>query len=205
MTDQNQLISELTGERPKGKIKPKRTQPELPTERQGRDFFQTPNYATNLLIPFIPKNITSVWECASGDGKISRQLRLAGYTVFESDIQSDDPSKVFNFLSQIKPLPEKISIITNPPFSLKEKFYLRCMEYGVPFALLIPADYSGWIIRALQNGAEKIIPNRRVDYLTPSGNGSGAQFHSMWLCNGFGIGKSETFIELSIKQKKEEI
>ena len=205
MTDQNQLIFELTGERPKGKVKPKRTQPQIPTERQGRDFFQTPNYATNLLIPFIPKDIVSVWEVAYGAGKISGQLRNSGYTVFESDIQSDDPNKVFNFLSDIKSVPEKISIITNPPFSLKEKFYLKCLEYGVPFALLIPADYSGWVIRALQNGSEKVIPTRRIDYLTPSGKGSGAQFHSLWLCHGFNIGKSETFVELSIKQKKEEI
>ena len=182
------------------------TQPQISTERQQRDFFQTPAYAIKMLIPFIPYGIKNIWECAYGNGKISEQLRISGYTVYDSDVVDSDPSKVYNFLSDHKKvLREQTSIITNPPFSLKQKFYDRCIEYGVPFALLIPADYCGWVIKAIQGGAEKIIPTRRIDFLTPSGKGSGAQFHSLWLTHGFNIGKTETFIELTTKQKKEDI
>ena len=40
---------------------------------------------------------------------------------------------------------------------------------AVPFALLIPLDYSGWIIDALEkDGAEKIIPDSRINYITPN-------------------------------------
>lgn len=155
--------------------KPKTNQPETPNEVQGRDFFQTPNYAVDLLIPYIPRNITWVWEPACGDGKIVQRLTENGYGVYPSDIRKSNgwvQSHVHNFISD--PLPKNIHfledswcIITNPPFSLKETFYNRCIEHRVPFALLIPADYSIWITKAINLGAEKIIPERRIDFITP--------------------------------------
>ena len=153
-------------------------------------------------------------------------------------------------------------IVTNPPFSLNKKFHDKCVEMGVSFALLIPADYAGWIIEAVENGAEKIIPTRRIDYITPNilnriregelwdtylvntyndrydsladlkkkspeilerelldypdfhvyktiyeapkkllRKYSSSDFHSMWLTHGFGLGKTETFVELTNEMK----
>lgn len=233
-----------------------------PTEQQVRDTFKTPSYATRLLLPFIPKEIKTVWECAYGDGRISRIIRDAGYTVIESDIKSDDQSKIKNFLLDDPGInfdSKEIAIITNPPFSIKDLFIERCFSFGAPFALLINADYSGWQIDLINRGCEKIIPNRRIDYITPfileniwhgtvmeilqEGNPkykkksdvpediwnrhlelipqdyfsidevpnellfkySASQFHSMWLTYGFGIGRTETFVDLPIQSKKEDI
>jgi hypothetical protein len=230
MTDQNQLIFELTGERPKNyniRVKPITTTRKAPDEQQVRDCFQTPAYATDLLIPFIPKDITQIWEPAYGGGKISRQLRKSGYTVFESDLKSDDPSKIFNFISgENKVLPEKISIITNPPFSVKDMFIEKCFEYGKPWALLINMDYSQWHIDLIKRGCEKIIPDARISYVTPlivsrvnekEGTDyltvddipmellykyTSAQFHSGWMTWGFGLGRTETFVDLPIEQRR---
>jgi len=187
----------------------KRTQDATPNVPHGRDLFQTPNYATDLLIPFIPKQVAFVWECASGEGKIANELRKFGYTVSESDLRSRPGILTANFLTDSPlSLNQTCAIITNPPFSLKKQFYDRCVAYSVPFALLIPADYCGWIIEAILNGAEKIIPTRRIDYITPSGmsgaNGHSANFHSMWLTRGFHLGRTETFMELT-KEMKENI
>ena len=179
--------------------KPKRNQAENIEGVSGRDLFQTPNYATDLLIPFIPENIKTIWECAYGDGKISNRL-AKHYDILETDIRGGFGHKL-NFITDVMSFPFDC-IITNPPFSLKRKFYEKCLSYKVPFALLIPADYSGWIIKAVQDGAEKIIPTRRIDYITPNEKESHAQFHSMWLTYGFNLGKSETFVELTNKEKK---
>lgn len=187
--------------------KPKRNQPETPNEVQGRDFFQTPNYAVDLLVPFIPSNVKRVWECAAGDRKITNRLIYYGYDTYSTDLK--DKVSV-NFLTW--DLKDQYTwcdgIITNPPFSLRRKFYERCLEYGVSFALLIPADYSGWIIKAIQDGAEKIIPTRRIDYITPTGlsgaSGHTSYYHSMWLTRGFNLGRTETFVELT-KEMKENI
>lgn len=178
----------------------KKTQKENLFKEQGRDLFQTPRYATEIIIPFIPNGAT-LWECASGQGKISTVLRENGFEVLETDIQTgfnfltDDVSFVFD------------AIITNPPFSLKKKFYKKCLEYKVPFAILIPADYSGWMIDAIRfDGCEKVIPTRRIDFITPSGKsgltGNTSNYHSLWLTHGFNIGKSETFVDLSNESKK---
>ena len=192
----------------------KRTQKENLKEAHGRDMFQTPNYATELLIPFIPKNVTCIWECAAGERKISNILLKKGYHVTSSDINGHMNLNVTmeNFLTATMNVvannKNSYAIITNPPYSLKRKFYFRCLEYEVPFALLIPADYSGWVIDALQNGAEKIIPTRRIDFITPTGKsgatGHSANYHSLWLTHGFNLGKTETFVELT-KEMKENI
>lgn len=187
--------------------KPKKNQAENPNSVDGRDTFQTPNYATDLLVPFIPKYVEKIWECAVGQWKLANRLIEHGYKVKGTDIRVlDDRTKEYNFvLDAIKHLPPLVAIVTNPPFSLKRKFYERCREYGIPFALLIPADYSGWIIKATQDGAEKIIPTRRVDYITPNGKESHAQFHSMWLTWGFDLGMSEIFVELTNDEKRNNV
>lgn len=188
-------------------IKPKRGQPQTPDEPQGRDLFETPAYAVDLLVPFIPKHIATVWECAAGSGRITRRLEYHKFQVISSDIRGIEP---FNFLTSVGEFYEfnyeETAIITNPPFSLKRQFFERCISLSVPFALLLPADYSLWTIDAVRDyKCEKIVPSRRIDYITPngkSGKASTAQFHSMWLTQGFSIGKSETFVELSLQQKE---
>lgn len=185
----------------------KKTQPETPYVPQGRDLFQTPNYATELLIPFIPKRIRWIWEPACGQMKISDVLLHNDYNVYSSDLGFPDPED--NFFTTEFPFPvykHNVAIVTNPPYSLKLKFWKRCMEFNVPFALLIPADYCGWVIEFLKMGAEKIIPERRIDFITPSGKsgltGNTSNYHSLWLTWGFGLGRSETFVELTNEMKK---
>lgn len=146
--------------------KTKTPQIELYDTVSERDQFQTPNYAVDLLHPFIPSSVDQIWECAAGMKKLSSRLRYHGYSVLETDLAYTGGHKM-NFLTDIMSFPYDC-IITNTPFSLKKKFYERCIHHAVPFALLIPADYSGWIINAIEkHGAEKIIPTRRIDYITP--------------------------------------
>lgn len=136
----------------------------------GRDLFQTPNYATDILLPFlyeaqpmIPFENVVVWEPAAGLGKIARRIReMIGYQVIETDLQTGQ-----NFLT-IEPDFHFDFIVTNPAFSIAEEFLDRCISFGKPFALLLPAVYNQWVIRALRLRAEKIIPDRRIDYITPN-------------------------------------
>lgn len=198
-------------------IKPVTVAPKTPSVPQERDTFQTPNYATDLLVPFIPRQLdnseTLVWECASGFGKISNRLSYHGFNVFSTDTrESENLDRIHNFITGEDIREEfymgNFVIITNPPFSIKEEFIEKAFGYKVPFAFLINADYSGKQIDWILRGCEKIIPNRRIDYITPTGrNGktSSSQFHSMWLTWGFNLGKTETFVDLTLRQKKENI
>lgn len=148
--------------------KTKKVQPKTETEVQGRDAMYTPNYAVDLIGQFIPTK--DVWECAAGDGRFGARLENKwGKNVKYTDINNS--SDYWNFLEKrnSEMAGKNFTIVTNPPFSLKKDFFHMCMEYGVPFALLIPLDYSQWLIDAINKyGCEKLIPNRRVSYLTPN-------------------------------------
>jgi hypothetical protein len=191
--------------------KQKRTSAVDTANAHRRDSFQTPAYAVDLLVPFIPITITHIWECAAGYRRISDRLMDWGFNVFSSDIREDlEDVTPYNFLLDLPRTDvyrHPTAIITNPPFSLKQLFFKKCLEYELPFALLIPTDYCGWIIDGIRiHGAEKIIPTRRINYITPSGlsedNGHTSNFHSMWLTWGFNLGKTETFIELTKEMRK---
>lgn len=155
--------------------KPKNPQRETPTEVQGKDLFQTPPYAVNLLIPFIPSRINTIWEPACGHGLMAKRFVYHKKDVIATDIEPHWEGGAFhNFLDDDLVLNKlnissSLAIITNPPYSLKKKFFQKCLSLGIPFALLIPADYSAWIIDAIRyHGCKKIIPTRRINYITPN-------------------------------------
>jgi hypothetical protein len=152
------------------------------------DYMQTPKYALNPLIPFI-KNEWKIWECAWGKGRLFDALKENGFDVIGSD-------KEFDFLTNSIPCD---CIITNPPYSLKDEFLERCYAFGKPFALLMPLTaLEGKKRGALykRNGIQLIIPNRRINFETPSGKGSGSWFQTAWFCWGFGLPKDLNFVEL---------
>jgi hypothetical protein len=249
------------------------TAPKTPNEPQGRDTFQTPNYATELIVPFIPANIKFIWEPACGDGKIIDAIyksKIRPFVCYGSDIRESKIVKhnIGNFLKDDPPIlfdKEKWVIITNPPFSIKDDFIEKAFEYKVPFAMLINADYSQQTIDWIKRGCEKIVPTSRIAYITPNilrriHDGelykylqnkfhipyknleefikadeqswitwykeyeflynyktldetpqdllyrySSAQFHSMWLTYGFNLGRTETFVDLTVEQRKNNI
>ena len=152
-------------------VKPITVPPKTPNEPQGRDTFLTPRYAVDILLPYIPKNITNIWECAAGDGRISKVLKDKGYGVKSTDIREFPETEIYNFITDQKKIfkNNNFVIITNPPFSIKELFIKKAMDYDVPFAFLINADYSGTQIGWIEKyKCEKIIPERRINFLTPN-------------------------------------
>jgi hypothetical protein len=174
----------------------------------GKDLFRTPRYAVELLLDNIRPNIKYVWECAAGELHITKVLKDRGFDVFSSDIDGTHCNEL-DFLTCDPPeFPDTYAIITNPPYSLKKAFFLRCISLNVPFALLIPADYSQWNIEAMTKyNCKKLIPSRRINYITPNRSlKSGAQFHSMWLTKDllFPITAEQTemFVSLSREQMK---
>lgn len=186
------------------------TTSKTPSVPQGRDTFETPNYAVDLLVPFIPKFVNMIWECAAGGGRIANRLEHYGYHIVRTDIRPyDGDNIVLDFTAVDSKVPFGCTaIVTNPPYSIKEMFIEKAFELGIPFAFLINADYSGLQISWINRGCEKIIPNRRIDYITPTGRQgrtSASQFHSMWLTHGFNLGRTETFVDLPISAKKENI
>jgi len=164
----------------------------LTIQSNGRpDNFQTPKEAVDILIPYLKKD-WQIWECAWGKGNLFRFLTQAGFSVFGTDKGNLD------FLKDIM-LSHYDCIVTNPPYSLKDKFLARAYELNTPFAFLLPLTALEGKKRGLlyrKFGIELIIPNKRVNFETPSGKGSGSWFQTAWFCWKLNLPKQLNFVDL---------
>lgn len=96
-------------------------------EREENDFYATDPYAVRIALPVF-KRIglnKKVWECACGNGNLSEELKSNGYSVYSSDLINRNYGEVSDFLK----VTDRFNgdILTNPPFSLAEKF----IEHGM--------------------------------------------------------------------------
>lgn len=167
-----------------------RSKKQPPMSKVSADDFQTPTEALNPLILYL-KDKRTIWECASGKGNLSSELRKNGFFVIGTDILNGH-----DFLEWE---PDDFDcIVTNPPYSLKEEFIKRCYELGRPFALLLPltALESEKRQKFWRQGLQLIIPNKRFNFETPSGNGSGSWFASAWFTHGLDLPNDINFVDL---------
>lgn len=175
-------------------MKPKRSYAASPTKSNSYDCCQTPPYAVDPLLPFLPrsKNVV-IWEPAAGKGYIVRKLESEGFSVLATDIQTG-----VNFLTDN--LEGWDIIVTNPPFSIKYKFLRRCYELGKPFALIMPVESMG--VGEAQKlfsvfGVEVIWVNRRIGFEMPKkGFNCTPQFATAWFTWGLRIGRENTFSQM---------
>lgn len=130
------------------------------------DELYTPKEAIEPILKYLDKD-KIYWECTDfGDSNIRKVLVENGYKVIatrkdEFDFLKDDPLFKFDV------------IITNPPYSIKDKFIKRCYQLNKPFLLLLP-------ITALEGkernklyktyGLELIILNKRINFMKDKKN-----------------------------------
>ena len=158
-----------------------------PMSVKSADDFQTPAHAIIPLLSYIPKTWT-IWECACGRNNLVRAFGVAGYSIIGTDIEHD-------FLKNDLDMSYDV-IITNPPYSIKQSFLIRCYDLGKPFALLLPLTTFETKKRQglfAKHGVEVIFMPTRINFETPSGRGKGAWFATAWFTWGLNIGKALTF------------
>ncbi len=175
--------------------------------------FQTPKEALYPLLPYLKKD-WEIWECAEGKGNLTNELKRRGFKVFGTDIKDEDikfGENVFDWKQPIihdflKWLPSGFDcIITNPPFSLKQQFLKRCYELGKPFALLLPlTTFESSKRQKLfkEYGLQVIFFDKRINFETPSGKGSGSWFSSAWFTYGLELPNELNFARLEHPDQK---
>jgi hypothetical protein len=101
----------------------------------GPDFFSTPRWATFALIDN-EKFSGDVWECACGDGAMSRVFEEIGSKVFSSDLYDRGYGEIgLDFLSATG---SANNIVTNPPYNCAEGFVASGVKHAKrKFALLL--------------------------------------------------------------------
>ena len=95
-------------------------------ERQNEDFYATEPKAAKLLLEletFSP----NIWECACGDGSLSKVFESAGYNVKSTDLV--DRGFGENGIDFLNSQTEwNGDIITNPPYKYGKEFVEKAME-----------------------------------------------------------------------------
>ena len=102
-------------------------------DRKDNDFYPTPEIATTKLLEKESFK-GDIWECACGDGAISKPLIKNNYNVYSSDlIDRGYGEPGINFLESDRKVD---NIITNPPFNLSLEFFeqaLKLTKYKIAF------------------------------------------------------------------------
>lgn len=110
------------------------------------------------------------------------------------------PRSIINALTK-----ECDCVVTNPPYSKKDAFLKKCYSLKKPFALLMPLSSlegktRGFLYR--ENGLQLIIPNKRINFITPSGKGQGAWFQTAWFTWGLNLPKDLLFVDATFGKQK---
>lgn len=99
-------------------------------ERAIYDYYATDPKAMRLLMQketFSP----TIWECACGEGHLSKELVRGGYRVHSSDLVDRGYGSICDFLECNNPpdeLGDEFDIITNPPYSKASEFVYHGMK-----------------------------------------------------------------------------
>jgi hypothetical protein len=102
---------------------------------EGPDFFPTPRWATFALIDN-EKFDGDIWECACGNGAMSRVLAETGQVVLSSDLYNRGFGEIgADFLASTR---TTANIVTNPPYNCAEGFVRNGVKLArKKFALLL--------------------------------------------------------------------
>ena len=180
----------------------------------------TPPYAVKGLMDFIeiPDGM-KVWEPAAGAGDLVKGL--VDYGVDREQILTSELEQGHDFFldstmgylgitaNAVSGEPGQISIITNPPYSIKKDWIERCISIGVDWALLLPVESIGTPgLRELYQlsrcgDVSVIFFDTRVDFKMPDKKWceSAAQFPTCWIVSGFGL-ESGKMYDSTIKDDK---
>ncbi len=94
--------------------------------RELNDFYPTPPFVVNELLKREEFN-GNIWECACGEGDISKVLEFNNYDVISSDLIDRGYGDQLDFLESNITVD---NIITNPPFKLALDFVLKSKKLG---------------------------------------------------------------------------
>ena len=122
----------------------------------------TPFYAVDPLLKYISKDKV-IWCPFDGVWSAFYQtFKNNGYRVLRSDIESGR-----DFL-KYEPDSHYDIIVSNPPFSKKDKILNRLDELGKPFAVLLPVASLQGIRRyeIFKKGIQLLVFDARIDYHT---------------------------------------
>ena len=148
------------------------------------DEIYTPDYAVYPIIPFLPKDKIIWCPFDTEESNYVKVLRKFGFEVINSHIE--DGKDFFNWQPE-----EWDIIVSNPPYSIKDRVLERCYVLGKPFALLLPITTLEGVKRGelfRRYGIQVLVLDRRINFFESTPNKehkkdkSSCWFNSSYFC-----------------------
>ncbi len=112
-------------------------------DREANDYYATEPKAVELLLELEDFTNQPVWECACGEGHLSKAMKDKGLIVRSSDIVNRGFGEVYDFLSNDNKKWDG-HIVTNPPYKYAKDFIEKSLSIIPMFskvAMFLPIRY----------------------------------------------------------------
>jgi hypothetical protein len=148
--------------------------------KENAKIFKDDDYSTKIetledVVPFIKKT-DKIYDPFYCDGYVKEQWKKLGFDIHHQKVDA------FN----LNLIPDYDIMISNIPFSCKEKCVKHALSLGKPFMLLMPLHAIGsrWIVKYWDD-LQFIVPDGRYSYYKPdyAERKSASWFDSVWVCS----------------------
>ena len=155
---------------------------EIKTSRNGDEYY-TPQNVVDMIVPYvISGGFTTIWcPFDKKESKFVQTFKNEGFDVVYGHI--DTGQDFFNFDK-----PQGDIVVSNPPFSKRDKIVERLFSFGVPFALVM--NFNGLFDskkRARlfsEHDFEILVPFGRMKFThKDKGQLNSPNFQSVYLCS----------------------
>lgn len=153
-------------------------------DRKPRDFYGTPAWVTEVLLPFLPQHAV-VWEPACGHGAMTRVLETR-FTTISTDIEpGPDHAPLDFFACDAPPRMNCVSanaIVTNPPYDRAQEFVEHALALMQPVsgmvAMLMRVDWDSASTRRhlfadCPAWSKKVVLTKRILWFKPPAGSKG--------------------------------
>lgn len=169
-------------------------------QKNKNDERYTPDYGVTPILKYLIPNSLILCPFDKEDSAFVQILRKSGHTVISTHIDNDGFNQDFFKLTEYSVIHDLTLkdwngnieknyicvedvdyIISNPPYSVKNKVLEKLYELGKPFAMLLPlttleSKYRGSLFR--KYGIELLVIDKRIEYLRENN----VWFNSSYFC-----------------------
>lgn len=146
------------------------------------DEYYSPEYAVKLILPYL-YSYKKIWcPFDKEESNFVKMLKQAGYDVVYGHIETGQ-----DFFKYEK-VPKGVEcIVSNPPFSKRDKIFEKLYQFNIPFAMIMNMnglfDSKARFEIFKNNNFELLIPKGRIKFFNNEGVQNNPNFQSIYVCN----------------------
>lgn len=156
----------------------------LAIKRSNTDEWYTPAEAVELIVPYLKRRGYHKILCPfdKEQSEFVRVLKAHGFEVAYGHIETGQD------FFDVENLSDYDAVVSNPPFSKRQKILERLFESGVPFALILNFNglfdsKSRWKLFK-DNRFELLVPLGRIHFFNENCEVNSPNFQSIYVCKG---------------------